>query len=90
MQKTSHSEKLATLAGFSFPRDSKYGFFPLSRIILRRRVMRSKYPPFPRVPTMIPIVPASRALLTATYRRRRARFVAGDERARDEVCGEKV
>jgi hypothetical protein len=85
IQKTSHSEKLATFAGFNFPSESKYGFFPRSKIIFRRRVMRSRYPPLPSVPTMMPIVPASRALLTATYRRRRARLVLGEERVRDAV-----
>ena len=36
---------------------------------------------------MIPIVPASRAFWTATYRRRRARFVWGEERDRVDVDG---
>ena len=66
MQKTSHSEKLATLAGFSFPRANRYGFFPLSKVIFRNMVISERYPPFPSVPTMMPTVPASRAFWTAT------------------------
>jgi len=37
---------------------------------------------------MIPIVPASRAFWTATYRRRRERLVWGEESVRREFEGE--
>ena len=40
IQKTSHSAKLATFAGLSFPNANKYGFFPLSKTIFRNREMR--------------------------------------------------
>ena len=66
IQKTSHSAKLATFAGLSFPNANRYGFFPLARTISRNFVIKFRYPPFPSVPTMIPTVPASRAFCTAT------------------------